>query len=109
MLQANNQLLGSPSERINITAAWAAKGYAEFAGSRALRDIGLRRWLRDRYDSALFRLTLWVIEWAFWWTSLKARFSRSTGSWEDRLQAQMERMAKEEFGIEIDGNTAFLG
>ncbi|BEI82769.1 hypothetical protein CcaverHIS002_0306370 [Cutaneotrichosporon cavernicola] len=109
MLQANNQLLGSPSERINITAAWAAKGYAEFAGSRALADIGFRRWLRDRYDSFVFRFTLWVIDWAFWWTSLKARFSRTTGNWEDRLQAQMEKMAREEFGIEIDGNTAFLG
>ncbi|GMK56670.1 hypothetical protein CspeluHIS016_0305100 [Cutaneotrichosporon spelunceum] len=107
MLQANNQLLGSPSERINITARWAARGYAEFAGSRSLADIGPTRWLRDRFDALVFRLTLWAIDWAFWWTSVRKRFG--SGGWEDRIQEQMERMAREEFGIEIDGNTAFLG
>lgn len=71
----------------------------------------------------MFRFTLWVIEMAFWWTNLKQRELRvnvgkrklmagllpnEPGTWEDKLQAQMEKMAKEEFGIEIDGNTAFL-
>jgi aarF domain-containing kinase len=74
MLQANNQMLGSPSSRVNITAQWAARGYADsLTGSRALSAVGLRVWLKDRVQKLIFQFTLWFIDVAFWWTKLQQR------------------------------------
>ncbi|WVQ94794.1 hypothetical protein IAU59_001877 [Kwoniella sp. CBS 9459] len=110
MMQANNQLLGSPSSRVNLTAKWASIGYTRsLTGSRSLRTVGVVRWVRDRFDAFLFRFTLSIVDLAFWFTLQKQRFlPKDKGGWEDKLQKQFEAMAKEEFGIEID-DTVFLG
>lgn len=122
MMQANNQVLGSPSSRVNVTAQWAARGYSSFVGSRTLAEVGLRSWLHDRWQRVVFSVTLWAVDVMFWITSLKQReclsssaepdFPGLTGDksagWEDRLQKQMENLARDEFGIEID-DTVFLG
>lgn len=83
-------------------------------------------WLRDRWDAFVFRLTLSLVNLAFWLTTLKQSeqpimclrcradvlstelIPRDKGNWEDRIQAQFEAMAKEEFGIEIN-DQVFLG
>ncbi|KAL7421425.1 hypothetical protein Q5752_004311 [Cryptotrichosporon argae] len=111
MMQANNQLLGSPSSRVNLTAKWASIGYtSSLTGARDLRTVGLRTWLRDRLDAVVFRLTVGVVDLAFWATQIKQCYFGSVrdGNWEDKLQRQMEELAREEFGIEID-DTVFLG
>ncbi|WRT68836.1 uncharacterized protein IL334_005817 [Kwoniella shivajii] len=110
MMQANNQLLGSPSSRVNLTARWASIGYTRsLTGSRSLNSVGLSRWIKDRFDAFLFRFTLGVVDIAFWFTLQKQRFlPKEKGGWEEKLQKQFEAMAKEEFGIEID-DTVFLG
>ncbi|WVF67199.1 hypothetical protein IAT40_001947 [Kwoniella sp. CBS 6097] len=110
MMQANNQLLGSPSSRVNLTAKWASIGYTRsLTGSRSLQTVGIWRWTRDRFDAFLFRFTLGIVDLAFWFTLQKQRFlPKDKGGWEDKLQKQFEAMAKEEFGIEID-DTVFLG
>ncbi|OXB36500.1 aarF domain-containing kinase [Cryptococcus neoformans] len=110
MMQANNQILGSPSSRINLTAKWASIGYTRsLTNSRSLHNVGLTMWLRDRWDAFVFRFTLSIVNIAFWLTTLKQKLiPREKGSWEDRIQAQFEAMAKEEFGIEID-DQVFLG
>ena len=72
MMQANNQILGSPSSRINLTAKWASIGYTHsLTNSRSLHNIGLTTWLRDRWDAFVFRLTLSLVNLAFWLTTLK--------------------------------------
>ncbi|KAL0247555.1 hypothetical protein I308_103625 [Cryptococcus tetragattii IND107] len=110
MMQANNQILGSPSSRINLTAKWASIGYTHsLTNSRSLHNIGLTMWLRDRWDAFVFGLTLSLVNLAFWLTTLKQKLiPRDKGNWEDRIQAQFEAMAKEEFGIEIN-DQVFLG
>ncbi|WVQ81633.1 hypothetical protein IAT38_003757 [Cryptococcus sp. DSM 104549] len=110
MMQANNQVLGSPSSRVNLTAKWASIGYTRsLTGSRSLHTVGIWRWVSDRFDAFLFRFTLSVIDLAFWLTTQKQRFlPKEKGAWEDKIQAQFEAMAKEEFGIEID-DQVFLG
>ncbi|GFZ51505.1 hypothetical protein JCM24511_09272 [Saitozyma sp. JCM 24511] len=111
MMQANNQLLGSPSSRVNLTAKWAAIGYTgTLTGSRSLHVVGMRTWLRDHWDAMIFRLTLAIIDLAFWATRIKQRLlpPKKGSGWEDKLQQQFEDMAREEFGIEID-DTVFLG
>ncbi|KAK6904491.1 Atypical/ABC1/ABC1-B protein kinase [Kwoniella mangroviensis CBS 10435] len=110
MMQANNQLLGSPSSRVNLAARWASIGYTNsLTGSRSLNSVGLSTWLKDRLDAFVFRLTLSIVDLVFWFTLQKQRFlPKEKGGWEDKLQKQFEAMAKEEFGIEID-DTVFLG
>lgn len=78
MMQANNQMLGSPSARINITAKWAAIGYTNsLTGSRTLDAVGLRIWLKDRWQGAVFRFTLWLIDMAHWFTQIKCKLHSS--------------------------------
>ncbi|WVO18224.1 hypothetical protein L204_105931 [Cryptococcus depauperatus] len=110
MMQANNQVLGSPSSRVNLTAKWASIGYARsLSHSRGFYRLGIRTWLRDRWDAFVFRFTLSIINFAFWLTSVKQWLSpKEKGSWEERIQVQFEAMAREEFGIEID-DQVFLG
>lgn len=111
MMQANNQMLGSPASRVNLTAEWASKGYlSSLAAPRTLHNVGLFPWLKDRFDSVIFRVTLGLFNLAFvaqqfrqWFKSKDKRIG-----WEDELQKQFETMAKEEFGIEID-DQVFLG
>lgn len=72
MMQANNQTLGSPSSRVNITAEWAARGWANsLTGSRTLRAVGIRTWLHDRWEMVLFRVTVWAIDALFRWTNFR--------------------------------------
>ncbi|ODN75109.1 hypothetical protein L202_06324 [Cryptococcus amylolentus CBS 6039] len=110
MMQAANQLLGSPSSRINITAKWASIGYTRsLTGSRSLHIVGWWVWMRERVEDVIFRVTVGFFDLAFWANALKQRIMpREKGDWEERLQAQFETMAKEEFGIEIDDDV-FLG
>ncbi|ODN88455.1 Atypical/ABC1/ABC1-B protein kinase [Cryptococcus wingfieldii CBS 7118] len=110
MMQAANQLLGSPSSRINITAKWASIGYTRsLTGSRSLHNVGWWVWMRERVEDVIFRVTVGFFDLAFWANALKQRIMpREKGDWEERLQAQFETMAKEEFGIEIDDDV-FLG
>lgn len=57
-----------------LTCQWAARGYADtLTGSRALNVVGLRVWLRDRFQKVVFQFTLWIIDVAFWWTRLQQR------------------------------------
>lgn len=121
-MQANNQTLGSPSPRINITAhvsvlyrqaademQWASKGYTRsITTSRSLMDVGLSTWLRDRLNILIFSLTLGIVDMSFWAARIRQRFSPSQKGWEDELQQQFEKMAKDELGIEID-DSVFLG
>lgn len=64
--------------------------------------------MHDRWEMAKFQLTLWVIDVAFWWSKLVQWFRPQGPDWEGRLQKQMEQLAKNEFGLEID-DSAFLG
>ncbi|GHJ89785.1 hypothetical protein NliqN6_6187 [Naganishia liquefaciens] len=132
MSQANNQTIGSLSPRINITAhvscgslssssnllkirflQWAARGYKETAAQdRSLRAEGLKGWLQDRRDNFIFGLALLALDANFWTTRFKQWWYSNKGKgekgWEDNLQAQFEKMAKDEFGIDLQDDV-FLG
>ncbi|KAJ9116125.1 hypothetical protein QFC20_000802 [Naganishia adeliensis] len=112
MSQANNQTIGSLSPRINITAHWAARGYRDsVAQDRSLRAEGIRGWLQDRRDNFIFGLALLALDANFWSTRFKQWWYSNKGKgetgWEDQLQAQFEKMAKDEFGIELQDDVFF--
>lgn len=88
MFQANNQAIGSPSPRINITAKWAAKGYQQSLGTDHARDlsqIGLRAWIKDRVDVVIFRSALFALDLSF--RSARLRQCES-GAWASRFGVQ---------------------
>ncbi|KAM0791476.1 hypothetical protein ACM66B_005929 [Microbotryomycetes sp. NB124-2] len=113
MMQANNQSLGSPSNRINANAHWAAAGLELSlpANSRTLRELGLRRFAVERARTVLFRLVLWAVDVGFAFTQFKQwivqLFGGKSEGFEDLLQRQVTELAAE-VGVEIDDD-AFMG
>lgn len=123
IIQANNQVLGSPVNRLNILARHAAA--ALIGGNtptfiRTLRPTSpdapafnarLAEWLRDRVAYLRFRTTLFVLDiafvgssWAHWLSFLvrapakalglvKSADSDRGGGFEDDLEHSMRQMA----------------
>jgi len=111
MMQANNQALGSPSPRINITAHWAELGYSQAFltnQNRSVWHIGLSAWIKDRIDVVVFKLALLALDATFLGARLRQWWNSGKEGWEDQLQHQFEKMAKDEFGIELQDDV-FLG
>ncbi|KAL7409302.1 ABC1 family-domain-containing protein [Mrakia frigida] len=116
MLQGANQSLGSPSNRVNITARWAAHGFALTSplSTLSLFEVGLRPWLRGKRDLWLFGFALSVIDVGFWISKIQqwvgyALTGKETGGVEEQLQRSFEKMAEEEFGIDLKEAKAFEG
>lgn len=96
MMQANNQALGSPTNRINVMAHWAADGLKLSipASTQTLRARGLLPFLRERAEILLFRVALLTIDLGFFlnrvrqW-ALAAWGSKKDEGFEDVLQRQV--------------------
>lgn len=73
MLQAANQSLGSPSNRVALTARSAARGFALTSplSTLSLYEVGLRRWVRGKRDLWLFGFALSVIDIGFWLSKIQ--------------------------------------
>lgn len=121
MMQGNNQVLGSPTNRINILAHGAAAGMSINAPpSSANRDTRLVSILRIWFDNLIkvwtFRSVLMLVDFGFfltqvrqWWLKdSRHQKARRGEGFEDLLQRQLENLAKEEFGVTLD-DTAFMG
>ncbi|GAA5939292.1 ABC1 kinase family protein [Sporobolomyces koalae] len=115
MLQANNQAMGSPSNRINIHAHYAADGLAAFtpADSRTLSKIGLKSYAVETLRLVIFRVVLFAVDAGFQFTRLRSWFIEKVlggkgEGLEDLLQRQVTDMARNEFGVELD-DAAFSG
>lgn len=144
---ANNQVLHSPVNRINILARHAASALLTsdtptiFTVVRPQRDTSLaaqsftarlRFWLSTRAAYLTFRTTLLLLDVAFVgsaavrsvaWTwhvvrsallhgprsgEVRAKWNQKSGGFEDDLEQGMRRMAKDEFGVDLD-ESAFMG
>ncbi len=139
IIQANNQVLGSPVNRLNILAKHAASALISphtpslarvfFPRSTAVQThIGerFREWMSDRFAFVKFRLVLFVLDTAFitsqlkhWTRFLFKRPLQALGlkrtdpnlegkGFEDDLEKSMRKMARDEFGVELDEG-AFMG
>lgn len=111
IVQSNNQTLGSPVNRIGITARWAS------ASLRPEADASLATRIRTGLSHFRFLCTLRLLDFGFWafemrrWVrsgfGLLGKGNREDG-FEDEIQRNLKVMAKESFGIEIN-ETAFSG
>ncbi|GAA5996651.1 ABC1 kinase family protein [Rhodotorula paludigena] len=114
MMQGNNQTIGSPTNRINILAHWAATGLALSTPehSAALRDIGLRTYAIEKARLVIFRVVLFFVDVGFVVTRIRSViqewFGRKSEGLEDLLQRQVTDMARQEFGVELE-DSAFAG
>lgn len=118
MMQANNQALGSPSNRINILAHWAVTGLASstaYPDHLANRKFALRPFLWEKTQLMIFQVALVVIDLGFIITQIRQWVLKKAGAgragaegFEDILQRQVSAMAREEFGVELD-DSAFQG
>lgn len=142
IIQANNQVLGSPVNRLNILARHAASALISnrtptlrrvFFPVHANRSDTLPRfserfheWFTNRIAFVKFRSVLFVLDMAFvtskvshWMSFLFQRPLQALGlkkkepgvqggGFEDDLERRMKKMARDEFGVELD-DSAFMG
>ena len=137
IIQANNQVLGSPVNRLNILARHAAAALIANTRTpslyRVLKPIHtscggtlaqrLATWIQDRLDFVRFRTTLLVLDLAFigsgvshWFryllrspiSALMGKSDPKARGFEDDLEQSMRQMARDEFGVELDEG-AFIG
>ncbi|THH21361.1 hypothetical protein EW146_g173 [Bondarzewia mesenterica] len=107
IVQGNNQMLGSPVNRIKITG---------FSASTALTrapHLTLVQRIREYWHHLVFLTVVYSIDAAFWVSRakqwLRALWSGEEGlGFEDELEKSMREIAKKNFGVEMD-STTFAG
>ncbi|EEH34510.2 ABC1 domain-containing protein [Paracoccidioides lutzii Pb01] len=96
IVQANNQYLGSPVNRIKITGIWASRALVE------IPDLSLTEKIRNYGRHVVFKLVLLSSDIWFYVSKLRQFLGRG-GGMEDDIEAQMQKMAKE-MGVELNQN-----
>lgn len=95
MMQGNNQAVGSVTNRLAISAHWAATGLAQSQPSSAtsLRTVGLRSFAAEKLRLVVFRVVLVFIDIGFLLTRVRAWWMETMGKkgegLEDLLQKQV--------------------
>lgn len=91
IVQGNNAILGSPVNRIRIIGEWASYALTKM-------DAG-GGW----YRHLVFRVVMVLLDLGFWVGRVK-QLVLGGGGFEEGLEMQMRRVAKEEFGVELQGD-----
>ncbi|KAI0299365.1 ABC1-domain-containing protein [Multifurca ochricompacta] len=97
IVQGNNQMLGSPVNRIKIIGLAAADAIPRSS------DLSFGSHIKERFHEGMFYAVMASIEAVFW---LSHTWKWITGSeddhFEDELDRQMREVAKTQYGIDID-------
>lgn len=94
IVQANNQFLGSPVNRLKITATWASRALVESP------DLPLAEKIRNLGRHVVFRFVLLTSDVFFYFTKVR-QFLHLGGGMEDEIEAQMQGIAKD-MGVELN-------
>lgn len=114
IVQGNNQSLGSPVNRIKITAYWASRSLVT---THERIPSSSRTWwarldTRELWRDVLFRSAMFSLDVVFWVSKLRQRVRAllgfTNGGFEDELERSMRGFAKSTFGVEM-GPGAFEG
>jgi len=123
IIQGNNQLMGSPVNRVKLTALAASRGLllaevvenrhklprSSSSSSSILRIDGWRETFRAYWKYAIFRLVVLGSDLIFLAIRVRQILSLGNGdSFEDEIEKRMKSMAKEDFGIDLN-NSVFDG
>ncbi|VDC04318.1 unnamed protein product [Peniophora sp. CBMAI 1063] len=98
MVQGNNQMFGSPVNRVKITAYAAADSLPRAQG------LTIAARAREYLHQATFYMIMFAIDAAFVATQVKnwVLHRQKKRGFEDELEAQMAQMMKREYGVEVD-------
>lgn len=96
IVQANNQALGSPVNRIKIIALWASRSLTRFPASTG-GDGFLKGWLKH----IVFKCVVFSLDVVFWWSRVTQAVTGGAG-FEEKLEERMRRVAMEELGVELN-------
>lgn len=107
IVQSNNQNLGSPVNRISITAKWASRSLS------SVPNQTLPQRIRNTFSHFRFVVTVGLLDFGFWAFEFKRWVASGFGlrknyndlGFEDEIQRNLKLMAKENFGIEINETT----
>lgn len=106
IVQGNNQVLGSPVNRIKITAYWASRSLT------TTTNLTFSQRLREYQRDMAFRIVMFSIDLVFWASKLRqwirALFGLASEGFEDELERDMRRFAKHAFGVDVAPGV-FLG
>lgn len=103
-MQGNNQMFGSPVNRIKIAATWASRSLAEAPNMTFVQ----RLWAY--YNHFIFKSVLFTTDLAFWYARVKQRLTgREDEGFEDALERSMRAFAKANFGVEIAKDAMYTG
>ncbi|GJE91340.1 ABC1 kinase family protein [Phanerochaete sordida] len=106
IVQGNNQMFGSPVNRIRITGEWASRSLTRHPALSGAQRV------REYAGYVGFLAVMLGIDLAFWaarvrqWLGL--RLGWASGGFEDELERTMRGIAKSSFGVDIAA-TAFEG
>jgi aarF domain-containing kinase len=104
MVQGNNQMFGSPVNRVKIT------GYAAADSLPRLQGLSAGERVRESFHRGVFYTVMFSIDAAFWAVRFKnwllswrsQRVGQQTRGFEDELEQQMAEVMKSEYGVEVD-------
>ncbi|KAF3930783.1 hypothetical protein ABW20_dc0104302 [Dactylellina cionopaga] len=102
IIQGNNQLMGSPVNRIKETALAASRGLL-LTQTRGSKSYTWKEKLVAYWRYAIFRMVLISSDIVFFTVRLRQMLRLGEG-FEDELEMRMKAMAKEDFGIELNSN-----
>lgn len=110
IVQSNNQNLGSPVNRISITAKWASRSLS------TIPNQTLPQRIKNSFSHFRFLVTVGLLDLGFWAFEMRRWVMSGFGlrkgysglGFEDEIQRNLKLMAKENFGIEIN-EAAFNG
>ncbi|KAI0267342.1 atypical/ABC1/ABC1-B protein kinase [Gloeopeniophorella convolvens] len=97
IVQGNNQMLGSPVNRVKIM------GFAAADAIPSSSDLSFGKRVKERFHQGVFYTVMASIDAAFWanntWSWITGR---SSDGFEDELDRHMREIAKTQYGIDID-------
>ncbi|KAL1671925.1 ABC1 family-domain-containing protein [Schizophyllum commune] len=103
MVQGNNQSLGSPVNRIRITATYASRALAKSP------NLSLGQRLHAWWQHFVFQTIMFSSDAVFYWVRIRQYLGRVLGykvvGFEDELESIMRRTAKSTLGLEINEDT----
>jgi aarF domain-containing kinase len=111
IVQGNNQSLGSPVNRIKITAYWASRSLVTMH-ERSSRAWWTRLDAHELWRDILFRTAMFSLDIVFWVSKIRQRvralLGLTNGGFEDELERSVRGFARSAFGVEV-GPGAFEG
>jgi len=105
IVQGNNQIFGSPVNRIKITGTWASRSLI------STPNLTLIQRLKEYCRYFVFGTVMLTIDLAFWIARLKQwwRGGKDNEGFEDEIEKTMRSFAKSNFGVEITEGAMYTG